>query len=170
VRVVGTSALRRARNADVFLAAAERALGGHPVEVISGFEEARLIYLGVSHHPPSGPGPPLVVDIGGGSTELIVGEGYEPKQLESLSVGCVDLSRRHFPDGRLTREAFDRARLDVKLELRSVREPFRRHGWARAFGSSGTIRAAAEISRALGLTDGGGARSEERRAGNEGRS
>lgn len=155
VRVVGTSALRRAKNAEAFLAAAEVALGGHPVEVISGIEEARLIYLGVSHHSPSGPGATLVVDIGGGSTELIIGEGHEPKQLESLSVGCVDLSRRHFPDGRLTREAFDRARLDVKLELRSVREPFRRHGWARAFGSSGTIRTAAEISRALGLTDGG---------------
>ena len=154
VRVVGTSALRRARNAEAFLAAAEDALGGHPVEVISGVEEARLIYLGVSHHSPSGPGSTLVVDIGGGSTELIIGEGCEPQQLESLSVGCVDLSRAHFGDGRLSRERFDRARLDVSLELHSVREPYRRRGWARAFGSSGTVKTAGEIARALGLTDG----------------
>ncbi len=155
VRVVGTSALRRAKNAEAFLAAAEEALGGHLVEVISGVEEARLIYLGVSHHSPSGPGPTLVVDVGGGSTELIIGEGCEPQLLESLTVGCVDLSRQHFGDGGLSRERFDRARLDVKLELRSVLEPFRRRGWSRAFGSSGTVKAAGEISRALGLTDGG---------------
>src|SRR5688572_16360317 len=90
VRVVGTNTLRRARNADAFLAAAEKALG-HPVEVISGIEEARLIYLGVSHHTDSAEGGSnFVVDIGGGSTELIIGEGYEPKYLESLSIGCVE--------------------------------------------------------------------------------
>ena len=83
VRVVGTNTLRRARNADAFLGAAEEALG-HPVEVISGIEEARLIYLGVSHHTDTADGANLVIDIGGGSTELIIGEGYEPKHLESL--------------------------------------------------------------------------------------
>src|SRR5690606_8331435 len=145
VRVVGTSALRRAKNAEVFLAAAEDALGGHPVEVISGVEEARLIYLGVSHYAPSIAGSTLVVDIGGGSTELIIGEGYEPRQLESLSVGCVDLSRQFFADGRLGRRRFAAARLEVQLELRSVREPFRRAGWARAIGSSGTVKAAAAV-------------------------
>ncbi|HEX7079984.1 MAG TPA: exopolyphosphatase [Gammaproteobacteria bacterium] len=155
VRVVGTSALRRARNAETFLAAAEDALGGHPVEVISGVEEARLIYLGVSHYAPSIDGSTLVVDIGGGSTELIIGEGYEPRQLESLSVGCVDLSRQFFGDGKLGRRRFARARLEVQLELRSVREPFRRAGWSRAIGSSGTVKAAAEIARELGLVDGG---------------
>ena len=155
VRVVGTSALRRAKNADAFLAAAEDALGGHPVEVISGVEEARLIYLGVSHYAPSIEGSTLVADIGGGSTELIIGEGYEPRQLESLSVGCVDLSRQFFGDGRLGRRRFADARLEVQLELRSVREPFRRAGWSRAIGSSGTVKAAAAIARELGLVDGG---------------
>src|SRR5690606_29556612 len=154
VRVVGTSALRRAKNAEAFLTAAEEALGGHPVEVISGVEEARLIYLGVSHHSPGGPGPTFVVDVGGGSTELIIGEGFDPRKLESLSVGCVDLSRRFFGNGKLSRRRFDEARLEVQLELRSVRELFRRRGWNRAFGSSGTVKAAAEVSRQLGLTDG----------------
>lgn len=155
VRVVGTSALRRAKNAEAFLAAAEEALGGHPVEVISGVEEARLIYLGVSHYAPSIDGSTLVVDIGGGSTELIIGDGYEPRQLESLSVGCVDLSRQFFADGKLGRSRFSQARLEVQLELRSVREPFRRAGWSRAIGSSGTVKAAAEIARQLGLVDSG---------------
>lgn len=155
VRVVGTSALRRARNAEAFLAAAEEALGGHPVEVISGVEEARLIYLGVSHYAPSIAGSTLVVDIGGGSTELIIGEGYEPRRLESLKVGCVDLSRQFFGDGRLGRRRFEQARLEVQLELRSIREPFRRSGWSRAIGSSGTVKAAAEIAHQLGLVDGG---------------
>ena len=153
VRVVGTSALRRARNAEAFIAAAEDALGGHPVEVISGVEEARLIYLGVSHHAPSIAGSTLVVDIGGGSTELIIGDGYEPRQLESLSVGCVGLSRQFFGDGRLGRRRFAEARLEVQLELRSVRQPFRRHGWTRAIGSSGTVKAAAAVARELGLVD-----------------
>ena len=99
VRVVGTNTLRRARDAKPFLAAAEQALG-HPVEIISGIEEARLIYVGVSHHVPDADGPMLVIDIGGGSTELIIGRGYEPRHLESLYIGCVDLSRRFFARGR----------------------------------------------------------------------
>jgi exopolyphosphatase / guanosine-5'-triphosphate,3'-diphosphate pyrophosphatase len=96
-----------------------------------------------------------VIDIGGGSTELIIGEGYEPRQLESLSVGCVGMSRQYFDDGRLGRRRFAQARLEVQLELRSVREPFRRHGWSRAIGSSGTVKAAAEIAHQLGLVDTG---------------
>lgn len=155
VRVVGTSALRRAKNSDAFLAAAEEALGGHPVEVISGLEEARLIYLGVSHHAPKIDGSSLVIDIGGGSTELIIGEGYEPHELESLKVGCVGLSRQYFADGRLSRKRFQQARIEVQLELRSIRQRFRRHGWLRAIGSSGTVRAAAEIAHQLGIADPG---------------
>ncbi|HET8699303.1 MAG TPA: Ppx/GppA family phosphatase, partial [Gammaproteobacteria bacterium] len=150
VRVVGTNTLRRARNADAFLEAAEQALG-HPVEVISGIEEARLIYLGVSHHTDTAEGANLVVDIGGGSTELIIGEGYEPKHLESLSIGCVGVSQEHFDDGRLTEKRFDRARLAVRLELQPVAAPFRRRGWKRAIGSSGTVRAARDIAQNLGL-------------------
>jgi len=154
VRVVGTNTLRRARNADVFLAKAEEALG-HPVEVISGMEEARLIYLGVSHHIDSKDGRNLVVDIGGGSTELIVGEGYEPKHLESLYIGCVGLSKEHFEDGKLSQKRFDRARLAARLELTPVAAKFRRYGWTQAIGSSGTVRAARDVAHALKLVDSG---------------
>jgi exopolyphosphatase/guanosine-5'-triphosphate,3'-diphosphate pyrophosphatase len=155
VRVVGTNTLRRARNAEAFLAAAEEALG-HPVEVISGIEEARLIYLGVSHHTDATEGGSnLVVDIGGGSTELIIGEGYEPKYLESLSIGCVGLSKQQFDDGRLSEKRFARARLAVRLELRPVAAAFRRVGWKRAIGSSGTVRAAGDVAHELGLVESG---------------
>ena len=154
VRVVGTNTLRRARNADAFLARAEEALG-HPVEVISGIEEARLIYLGVSHHTDSTDGSNLVIDIGGGSTEIIVGEGYEPQHLESLYVGCVGVSREHFADGKLSAKRFERARLAVRLELRPVAAIFRRRGWKRAIGSSGTVRAARDVANELKLPDNG---------------
>jgi exopolyphosphatase/guanosine-5'-triphosphate,3'-diphosphate pyrophosphatase len=154
VRVVGTNTLRQARNSDAFLAKAEEALG-HPVEVISGIEEARLIYLGVSHHTDSSDGANLVVDIGGGSTELIIGEGYEPQHLESLYVGCVGVSRAYFGDGKLGAKRFDRARLAVRLELRPVAAAFRQRGWKRAIGSSGTVRAARDVALALKVSDNG---------------
>jgi exopolyphosphatase/guanosine-5'-triphosphate,3'-diphosphate pyrophosphatase len=154
VRVVGTNTLRRARNAEVFLAKAEEALG-HPVEVISGIEEARLVYLGVSHYTDSAAGGNLVVDIGGGSTELIIGEGYEPLHLESLYVGCVGVSRAHFADGKLSAKRFERARLAVRLELRPIAAAFRRRGWKRAIGSSGTVRAAGDVALALRLCENG---------------
>jgi len=152
VRVVGTSTLRKARNVESFLSAAEEILG-HPVELISGIEEARLIYLGVSHHVDSARGANLVIDIGGGSTELIIGEGYEPKSLESLSLGCVGLSQRFFDGGRLSGARFERARLAVQLELRPVLASFQRLGWTRAIGSSGTINTAGNIARELGLVE-----------------
>ena len=154
VRVVGTNTLRRARNADAFVVKAEEALG-HPVEVISGIEEARLIYLGVSHHTDSTDGANLVVDIGGGSTELIIGEGYEPEYLESLSIGCVGVSREHFDGGKLSAKRFERARLAARLELRPVSAAFRRRGWKRAIGSSGTVRAARDVAHELHLAENG---------------
>jgi exopolyphosphatase/guanosine-5'-triphosphate,3'-diphosphate pyrophosphatase len=154
VRVVGTNTLRKAQNSDAFLAKAAEALG-HPVEVISGIEEARLIYLGVSHHTDSSDGANLVIDIGGGSTELIIGEGHEPQHLESLYVGCVGVSREHFGDGKLSAKRFERARLAVRLELRPVAAAFRRRGWKRAIGSSGTVRAAGDVALALKLCDNG---------------
>jgi exopolyphosphatase/guanosine-5'-triphosphate,3'-diphosphate pyrophosphatase len=154
VRVVGTNTLRRARNSAGFLIAAEEALG-HPVEVISGMEEARLVYLGVSHHTDSAYGRNLVVDIGGGSTELIIGEGFEPRRLESLAIGCVGLSREYFDNGRVSDKRFERARLAVRLELRPVGAAFRRLGWVKAIGSSGTIKTAGEIGRELGLIESG---------------
>jgi exopolyphosphatase/guanosine-5'-triphosphate,3'-diphosphate pyrophosphatase len=154
VRVVGTNTLRKARNAEAFLSAAEDALG-HPVEVISGMEEARLVYLGVSHHIDASSGSKFVVDIGGGSTELIIGEGYRPVELESLSIGCVGMSRKYFDNGRLSRKRFGRARLAASQEFRPVAANFLRRGWDLAIGSSGTVRAAAAVVTELGLEDDG---------------
>src|SRR6187200_2550867 len=119
VRVVGTNTLRRARRKGAFLDRARAALG-HPIEIISGIEEARLIYLGVAHTMPNEPGRRLVVDIGGGSTELIVGEGLVAKRLESLYMGCVSLSLEHFPDGVITEKRMKRARTAAQLELEPV--------------------------------------------------
>ena len=154
VRVVGTNTLRRARRARGFLRAAKRALG-HPVEVISGIEEARLIYLGVSHHVPSADEQMLVIDIGGGSTELIIGEGYEPKYLESLFMGCVGLSEQFFDGGQISTERVARARLAARLELQPVIATFQSLGWKTAVGSSGTIRAAERVARSMGLIEDG---------------
>jgi exopolyphosphatase/guanosine-5'-triphosphate,3'-diphosphate pyrophosphatase len=154
VRVVGTNTLRKARNTEAFLSAAEDALG-HPVEVISGIEEARLIYLGVSHHIDASTGRNLVIDIGGGSTELIIGKGYDPVQLESLAIGCVGLSRLYFEDGRLSEKRFGRARLAASQELQPAAASFKRRGWSRAIGSSGTIRTAEEVVSAAGFADDG---------------
>lgn len=154
VRVVGTNTLRKAKNSEAFLSAAEDALG-HPVEVISGMEEARLIYLGVSHHIDASSGLTLVIDIGGGSTELIIGEGFQPVQLESLAIGCVGLSREYFDGGRISRKRFARARLAASQEFSPVAASFKRSGWNLAVGSSGTIRTADEIVAALDLEDDG---------------
>ena len=154
VRVVGTNTLRRARRARAFLGAAEAALG-HPVEVISGIEEARLIYLGVSHHVPSAEQQMLVIDIGGGSTELIIGEGYEPRYLESLFMGCVGFSARYFDGGQVSAARIEAARLAARLELQPVIATFQSMGWKTAVGSSGTIRAAERVARSMGLIEGG---------------
>jgi len=154
VRVVGTNTLRKARKARAFIAQCEQALG-HRVEVISGQEEARLVYLGVAHTMPVDPGVRLVVDIGGGSTELILGVGLAPVKLESLFMGCVGMTAAHFADGKLTARRFERARMQAQLELRPVRAFFADAGWDRAVGSSGTIRAAAGIAQQAGLCDSG---------------
>jgi exopolyphosphatase / guanosine-5'-triphosphate,3'-diphosphate pyrophosphatase len=147
VRVVGTNTLRRARRKGAFLDRARAALG-HPIEVISGIEEARLIYLGVARTMPSDPGLRLVVDIGGGSTELIIGEGLHTRKLESLYMGCVSMSERYFGDGEITDKRMKRARIAARLELEPVQAVFRSHGWDQAVGASGTIRAVCDIIRA----------------------
>ncbi|NIP73560.1 MAG: exopolyphosphatase, partial [Gammaproteobacteria bacterium] len=144
VRAVGTNTLRKARNAGAFMAEAERALG-HPVEVISGIEEARLIYLGVSHSVADSGGRRLVVDIGGGSTELVIGEGFEPACMESLYMGCVSMSREFFGDGVIDRRRLRRARTAAHLELESLAQRFRVLGWRQAVGASGTVRAIARV-------------------------
>ena len=140
VRVVGTNALRRARNSGAFIAEAERALG-HRVEVVSGREEARLIYLGVSHSLESGDGHEsrLVVDIGGGSTELIQGTRFQPRLMESLYMGCVSLSAAHFADGRVTAARFADAENAARQELEPVERIYRARGWNTAIGASGTL-------------------------------
>jgi exopolyphosphatase / guanosine-5'-triphosphate,3'-diphosphate pyrophosphatase len=148
VRVVGTNALRLAHRKQVFLERAREALG-HPIEIIGGMEEARLIYSGVAHTLPDEPGRRLVVDIGGGSTELIIGEGLTPLDLESLQMGCVSTSERFFRDGKLSAKRFERARLAARLELEPVQAAFRRRGWDTCAGSSGTVRAIGEAIRAL---------------------
>ena len=148
VRVVGTNALRKAHKKQAFLERAREALG-HPIEIIAGMEEARLIYSGVAHTMPNEPGKRLVVDIGGGSTELIIGEALTPLELESLQMGCVSLSERFFRDGKISAKRFERARLAARLELEPVQAAFRRRGWDNSAGSSGTVRAIGEVIRAL---------------------
>ncbi len=148
VRVVGTSALRVARGKKAFLVRAREALG-HPIEIISGVEEARLIYSGVTHTMPAQAGKRLVVDIGGGSTEAIIGEGVIPIDLESLKIGCVALSERFFPDGRVTAKRLRRARVAARLEIEPIQAAYRKRGWEAAAGSSGTIRAIGEAVREL---------------------
>ncbi|MGB5210881.1 MAG: Ppx/GppA phosphatase family protein [Gammaproteobacteria bacterium] len=142
VRAVGTNTLRRTKDRGAFLGQAEAALG-HPIEVISGVEEARLVYLGAAHSLPMESGDRLVVDIGGGSTEMIIGGDYSPRTLESLYMGCVSVSRKFFSGGRVTRGRFRKARLAARQELEPVQARFRGGGWVRAYGTSGTIRATA---------------------------
>lgn len=148
VRVVGTNTLRKARRKQGFLERAREALG-HPIEIISGIEEARLIYSGVTHSTGLEGGRRLVVDIGGGSTECIVGEGHEPRILESLYLGCVAISAEFFPDGRIVRKSYDRALVACEVELEPMRAPFRAIGWEHALGSSGSVRSIGEALREI---------------------
>ncbi len=143
VRVVGTNALRISRRKQAFLERARDALG-HPIEIISGMEEARLIYAGVAHTLPSEPGRRLVIDIGGGSTEVVIGERYEPLLLESLKLGCVSLSQRYFADEKLSPKRFERARLAARVEIEPMQSRFLQQGWESVVGSSGTVRAIGE--------------------------
>jgi exopolyphosphatase/guanosine-5'-triphosphate,3'-diphosphate pyrophosphatase len=152
VRAVATQTLREARNRDAFLVHAQAALG-QPIEVISGREEARLIYAGVAHLQPS-PAPRLVIDIGGRSTEMILGQGREPRVAESFAVGSVSLSMRHFPDGRLTAAAFREAQIAAGAELEEALEPFAWRHWQEALGASGTVGAVSQLLAASGI-DGG---------------
>lgn len=141
VRAVGTNTLRSAANAEEFIAAAEAVLG-HGIEIISGLEEARLIYLGVAHSlAASDDSRRLVMDIGGGSTELIIGERFEPVTLESMHMGCVSMSRQFFDDGTLSRKRFNKARNFAGAELEPHQGRFRALSWEEAIGASGTIRA-----------------------------
>ena len=154
VSALGTNTLRVAKNAAVFLKKAEAALG-FPIEIIAGREEARLIYLGVAHSLPVSSERRLVVDIGGGSTECIVGEGYEPQRLDSLYMGCVSFSGRYFGDGKLSKGAFKQAELAARAELQHIVAGFSRGNWKHAVGSSGTARALAQVLQLNGLNNAG---------------
>jgi len=152
VRAVGTNTLRQVRDSGAFLRAAEEALG-HPVEIIAGREEARLVYLGVAHGLAAGEERRLVVDIGGGSTELIVGEGFTPRHMESMHMGCVSMSQAHFSNGKITAKAMKKAELAGALELRPVKAEYRGAGWQLALGSSGSIRAIRTVIHRAGWCD-----------------
>ncbi|MGA9854307.1 MAG: exopolyphosphatase [Gammaproteobacteria bacterium] len=149
VRAVGTNTLRKARNAKEFLRRAEAALG-HPIEIISGVEEARLIYQGVTSVLPAGEERRLVVDIGGGSTELIIGRGSQPRVMESLFMGCVSMTDTYFPKPVVTRRKFRDALLHARQQLEPVQAELRRQGWQRAIGSSGSIHAIENVCSTLG--------------------
>jgi len=146
VRAVGTNALRIAKNSPQFLREARQVLG-FPIEVISGREEARLIYLGVSHSLPASATKRLVVDIGGGSTEFIIGTGVEPQLTESLYMGCLSYSLKYFPDGKIDKSRMKAAELAARQELAGITHTYRAAGWDEAVGSSGTARSMENILR-----------------------
>ena len=153
VRAVGTQSLRQARNLDEFLLEAQHALG-FPIEVISGREEARLVFEGCMHTLPPSTARRLVVDIGGASTEVIVGKGFAAESAESFKVGCVNTSLRFFKDGRIDRSSLKKAQVAAAAELEEAVSVFARGHWDEAFGSSGTIGAVSDILRTQGWTDG----------------
>ncbi len=154
VRAVGTNALRRARNGQPFLRRAEAALG-HPIDVVSGIEEARLIYLGVSHGLAEDSGLRLVMDIGGGSTELIIGQHHEPIAMESLHMGCVSMTERYFGDGRIDAKRLRTAEIAARQEFEPIEEAFRTQGWQAAIGASGSLLAIADALAAHGWSEDG---------------
>ncbi|HLY95643.1 MAG: exopolyphosphatase [Sideroxydans sp.] len=154
VRAVGTNSLRVARNAPEFLQQAEAALG-FPIDVIAGREEARLIYLGVARTLPQSEGRRLVMDIGGGSTEFIIGDGLQPLKLESLYMGSVSYSVRYFPDGKISKSNFKLAELAARNEVQTIASEFSRGHWDVALGTSGSARALCDILEQNGYSDSG---------------
>lgn len=150
VQIVGTNALRAAKNKKDFLRKAEE-ITGYPIEIISGREEARLIYLGVAHTLSDDYGNRLVIDIGGGSTELIIGERFETKALESLHMGCVSFREKYFQDGQLTEKNFSKAIKHASRELLSISRNYSQLGWQSCVGASGSVKAILNSLVYLGL-------------------
>jgi hypothetical protein len=153
VRAVGTDTFRRVKQPKDLLARASSALG-FPIEVLPGGEEARLIYLGVAHEEPAIEGRRLVLDIGGGSTECILGKRFAPILKDSLAMGCVNFTRRFFDDGRFTRKAFRKAEVAAALEFETLQRRYQEAGWEECIGASGTIVAVSEIVRENGWSEG----------------
>lgn len=152
VRIAATHTLRQARNVDTFIKRARQVLP-YPIEIISGEEEARLIYMGVSHTQQN-VGRKLVIDIGGGSTELVIGDNFEPALVNSKRVGCVSYNERFFPKGNITPKQFAAAQLATQQKLESLASQYRQAGWQVALGASGTIKAIREVIIGLGDEDG----------------
>ncbi|MDD3483143.1 exopolyphosphatase [Azovibrio restrictus] len=153
VRAVATNTLRVAKNAREFLAQGEAALG-FPIEIIAGREEARLIYIGAIHSLPLVPHKRLVVDIGGGSTEFIIGKKSEPLLTESLYMGCVSYTLRYFPDGRVDKKRLREAQVAAAKEIELIAHDYLQLGWKEAVGSSGTARAIADLLELNNLNPG----------------
>ncbi len=151
VRVVGTSTLRVANNSAEFITIANKALG-FPIEVISGKEEARLIYIGAMHSLAYTTEKRLVIDIGGGSTEFIIGEGYEPQIMESVTMGCVSYTGRYFTDGQLTEANFNNAIYAARSKIQSMEHLFAEHDWRLAIGTSGTAKTLYDMCVENGLS------------------
>lgn len=153
VRAIATNTVRQLQFPHNFLMPAESALG-HDIEVVAGREEARLIYLGVAHgHPPRGK-QRLVMDIGGGSTEFIIGEGFEAIERESLQMGCIATTRRFFADGKISKKRWKEAQTEITAEFQQFSSTYRSLGWQETFGSSGTIKAIGDICTSMKLTRG----------------
>ncbi|MDC5847790.1 exopolyphosphatase [Vibrio europaeus] len=152
VRIAATHTLRQANNAHIFLQRAQEVLP-FPIEIIPGIEEARLIYLGVGHTQPESDSK-LVVDIGGGSTEMIIGSGFEPQLINSKQMGCVSYTKRYFANGKLSKKNFAKAILAAEQKMESLAYRYNKKGWDIAFGSSGTIKAIREVLVGLGYEDG----------------
>jgi len=153
VRAVATNTLRVAKNVGEFLPHAEEALG-FPIEVIAGREEARLIYIGASHSLPTANHKRLVVDIGGGSTEFIIGKRHDPQLMESLYMGCVSFTLKYFPGGRIDKRRLREAQAAAAKEIELIAHDFQKLGWKEAVGSSGSARAIADILEMNALNPG----------------
>lgn len=154
VRIVGTNTLRTATNAPAFLTNAEQVLN-HPIHIISGIEEARLIYLGVAYSLGNQAQLRLVMDIGGGSTEYIIGTGETPREKESLHMGCVTVSNRFFKDGIISKNAFAQAVLFAQQQLEPFQTKFQRKNWEQAIGASGSLRSIAKVLQAKNWSNNG---------------
>ena len=154
VRAVGTNTLRKLGRTGLFMEEAEAALGRR-IEIISGLEEARLIYLGVSHVLADATETRLVVDIGGGSTECIVGRGPQIQRSDSLFMGCVDMTNSHFATGEFSRDNVSQAIVAARLELGSIHRVYKSFSWSKAYGCSGTIHAVSRVLLAAGRSESG---------------
>lgn len=153
VRIVGTNTLRRARNASEFMDEAQSILGKR-IDIISGREEARLIFSAVSHAAQDPDVQRLVIDIGGGSTELIIGKGYKPKLLESVNMGCVSYTTKFLSDKKIEASDIKKASVEAQVELSPIFRAYNELGWSEVIGCSGTIKAVSRILEELGITDG----------------